>query len=79
VDGIWTGVSGVAHKKWSGAALHNVIFVRVIALITMCLSIFMAIYAAINFKMRGDMLQCVSTSSLILCTLLLHGTLGVCA
>eukprot|EP00884_Botryococcus_braunii_P003162 jgi/Botrbrau1/12847/Bobra.0045s0016.1 len=51
------GVSGVAHKKWSGEALQNVIFVRVVALITMCLSIFMAIYAAVNFKLRGDMLQ----------------------
>jgi hypothetical protein len=51
------GVAGVAHKKWSGAALDNVIFVRVIALVTMCLSIFMAIYAANNFRVRGDMLQ----------------------
>lgn len=50
-------MSGVAHKKWSGEALNNVIFVRVVALITMSLSIFMAVYAAINFKVRGDMLQ----------------------
>ena len=51
------GVSGVAHKSWGRAYEGHAVFVRSMATGMMCLSIFMAVYAARNFKVRGDMLQ----------------------
>lgn len=51
------GVSGVAHKSWGRAYAGHAVFVRLVATAMMVLSIFMAIYAARNFKLRGDMLQ----------------------
>jgi uncharacterized membrane protein YidH (DUF202 family) len=51
------GISGVAHKSWGRAYAGHALFVRAIATAMMVLSIFMAVYAARNFKLRGDMLQ----------------------
>ena len=51
------GVSGVAHKSWGKSYEHHAIAVRLMAAAMMCLSIFMAAYAAHNFKVRGDMLM----------------------
>ena len=51
------GVSGVAHKSWGRAYEGHAAFVRTISTAMMVLSIFMAVYAARNFKLRGDMLQ----------------------
>lgn len=51
------GVSGVAHKSWGKGYEHHAIAVRVMAATMMCLSIFMAGYAAHMFKVRGDMLM----------------------
>lgn len=53
----FAGVSGHAHRHWSGEFMTRAIAVRVLALAMMAISIGMAIYAAINFKRRGDMLQ----------------------
>ena len=52
-----SGVSGVAHKSWGKGYEHHAIAVRVMAATMMCLSIFMAGYAAHMFKVRGDMLM----------------------
>jgi len=51
------GVSGVAHKSWGRAYEGHALFARALATGMMVLSIFMAVYAARNFKVRGDMLQ----------------------
>lgn len=51
------GVSGVAHKSWGKGYEHHAIAVRLMAAAMMCLSIFMAAYAAHSFKVRGDMLM----------------------
>jgi uncharacterized membrane protein YidH (DUF202 family) len=50
------GVSGHAHKKWGAEYLKRAISVRILALLMMGISIAMAVYAAYNFKKRGDML-----------------------
>lgn len=51
-----SGVAGHAHKHWGSEFTSRAILVRVLALVMMLISIFMAIYAAVNFKRRGDML-----------------------
>lgn len=50
------GVSGHAHKHWGSEYLKRAVSVRILALLMMGISIGMAIYAAYNFKKRGDML-----------------------
>jgi len=50
------GVSGVAHKSWGKAYEAHARAVRAFASLMMCLSIFMAGYAAHCFRVRGDML-----------------------
>eukprot|EP00890_Picochlorum_soloecismus_P000314 jgi/Picsp_1/1283/NSC_04764-R1_vacuolar transport chaperone-like protein len=50
------GVSGHAHKHWGTEFTTRAIAVRVLALLMMGISIVMAVYAAYNFKRRGDML-----------------------
>jgi len=52
-----SGVSGHAHKHWGSDFTTRAIAVRILALFMMAISIAMAIYAAFNFKRRGDMLQ----------------------
>ena len=52
----FVGVSGHAHKHWGTEFATRAIAVRVLALMMMGISIGMAIYAAYNFKKRGDML-----------------------
>ena len=54
------GVSGHAHKNWGSDYAARAIFVRVLALIMMALSILMTLYAAYNFRIRGEMLLCGS-------------------
>ena len=51
------GVAGHAHRHWGTEFTKRAIVVRVMALVMMFISICMAIYAAYNFKRRGDMLQ----------------------
>lgn len=53
----FSGVSGHAHKHWGSDFTTRAIAVRILALFMMAISIAMAIYAAFNFKRRGDMLQ----------------------
>ena len=50
------GVSGHAHKHWGSDFAARAIFVRVLGLIMMALSILMTLYAAYNFRLRGEML-----------------------
>lgn len=50
------GVSGHAHKHWGSEYMTRAVSVRVLALLMMGISIGMAVYAAYNFKKRGDML-----------------------
>lgn len=50
------GVSGSAHKKWGSAHVNHIFAVRVMAIVMMIVGITMAIYAASNFRKRGDML-----------------------
>lgn len=50
------GVSGHAHKHWGSEYLKRAVSVRILALLMMGISIGMAVYAAYNFKKRGDML-----------------------
>jgi len=50
------GVSGHAHKHWGSEYVGRAVSVRVLALLMMAISIGMALYAAYNFKKRGDML-----------------------
>ncbi len=50
------GVAGHAHKHWGSDFTTRAITVRVLALVMLLISIFMAIYAAVNFKRRGEML-----------------------
>ena len=52
-----TGVSAHAHKNWGSEYEGQAIFARSLALLFMVLSIVMVIYAANNFRRRGDMLQ----------------------
>ena len=51
------GVSGHAHKHWEPEFTARAVAVRLAALVMMAISIGMALYAARNFKRRGDMLQ----------------------
>ena len=53
------GVSGVAHKSWGKAYEAHARAVRAFATLMMCLSIFMAGFAAHCFRVRGDMLMLV--------------------
>ena len=50
------GVAGHAHKHWGSDFTGRAITVRVLALVMLLISVFMAVYAAVNFKRRGDML-----------------------
>jgi hypothetical protein len=50
------GVAGHAHHQWEQEYLARAVVVRILALIMMAISIAMAIFAAYNFKRRGDML-----------------------
>lgn len=50
-------MAGHAHRHWGSDFTARAISVRVLALIMMLISIFMAVYAAYNFKIRGDMLM----------------------
>ncbi len=49
-------MAGHAHKHWGSDFASRAITVRVLALVMLLISIFMAAYAAFNFKRRGDML-----------------------
>lgn len=51
------GVSGHAHRHWGSDFAARAIAVRLLALTMMAISIGMAIFAAYNFKRRGDMLM----------------------
>jgi len=51
------GVSGHAHRHWGSDFTARAIAVRLLALTMMAISIGMAIFAAYNFKRRGDMLM----------------------
>lgn len=50
------GVSGHAHKHWGGDYVKRAVAVRLLALTMMVIGIVMAVYAAINFRVRGNML-----------------------
>ncbi len=50
------GVSGHAHKHWGSDYVKQAVAVRVLALTMMLIGICMAIYAAVNFRIRGNML-----------------------
>lgn len=50
------GVAGHAHRHWGSDFTVRAVGVRLLALLMMAISIGMAVYAAINFKRRGDML-----------------------
>lgn len=52
----FAGVSGHAHRHWGDEFSSRAIAVRVLALVMMAISIAMAVFAAYNFKRRGDML-----------------------
>ena len=52
------GISAHAAKHWGSAYETNTVFVRSVAIVMMALAIFMAIYAAYSFYLRGEMLQC---------------------
>lgn len=51
------GVAGHAHKHWSSDYVKKAIAVRVLALIMMLIGISIAIHAAVNFVIRGNMLE----------------------
>lgn len=51
------GLSGHAHKNWGDTNAAGTVFVRAIALAMMAISILMTLYAAYNFRLRGEMLQ----------------------
>jgi hypothetical protein len=53
---IRTGVAGHGHKHWGSDYTHRAIFVRLLALCMMAAAIGMAVYSAIHFKLRGEML-----------------------
>ncbi len=53
------GISGHGHKHWGSDYTNRAIFVRALALGMMAIAIGMAVYAAINFRIRGEMLLCV--------------------
>ena len=50
------GISGHGHKHWGSDYTNRAIFVRLLALGMMAIAIGMAVYAAINFRIRGEML-----------------------
>lgn len=50
-------MAGHAHKHWGTDLTTRTIAIRLLALLMMAVSIAMALYAAYNFKRRGDMLQ----------------------
>lgn len=50
------GVAGHGHKHWGSDYTHRAIFVRLLALCMMAAAIGMAVYSAIHFKLRGEML-----------------------
>lgn len=50
-------MAGHAHKHWGSDFTARTIAIRLLALGMMAISIAMALYAAYNFKLRGDMLQ----------------------
>ena len=52
------GVAGHGHKHWGSDYTHRAILVRLLALVMMAAAIGMAIYSAIHFKLRGEMLLC---------------------
>lgn len=54
---VYAGVAGHAHKHWGTDLTTRTIGIRILALVMMGVSIAMALYAAYNFKRRGDMLQ----------------------
>ncbi len=58
VCAVTAGVSAHAHKNWGSDYEGQAIFARALALCFMVLSIGMVLYAAYNFRKRGDMLQC---------------------
>ncbi|KAK9799708.1 hypothetical protein WJX73_001059 [Symbiochloris irregularis] len=51
------GISGHAHKNWGQGYETGSIFVRGIALAMMGIAILMTLYAAHNFRLRGEMLM----------------------
>ena len=51
-----TGVSGHGHKHWGSDYTHRAVVVRLLALCMMVAAIGMAIYSAIYFRIRGEML-----------------------
>ena len=53
------GVAGHAHRHWGSDFTARAVAVRVLALIMMGIAIAMALFAAYNFRKRGDMLVCV--------------------
>lgn len=50
------GISGHGHKNWGSDYTSRAIFVRLLALTMMAIAIGMAVYAALNFRKRGQML-----------------------
>mmetsp|Transcript_19790 Transcript_19790/g.59789 ORF Transcript_19790/g.59789 Transcript_19790/m.59789 type:complete len:124 (-) Transcript_19790:1239-1610(-) len=50
------GVAGHGHKHWGSDYTHRAVLVRVLALCMMAAAIGMAIYSAVYFKIRGEML-----------------------
>ena len=53
---VTAGISGHGHKHWGSDYTNRAIFVRLLALGMMAIAIGMAVYAAINFRIRGEML-----------------------
>ena len=49
-------MAGHGHKHWGSDYTHRAIFVRLLALCMMAAAIGMAVYSAIHFKLRGEML-----------------------
>ena len=50
------GVAGHGHKHWGSEYTHRAVVVRVLALCMMAAAIGVAIYSAVYFKIRGEML-----------------------
>lgn len=65
------GVSGHAHKHWGSDYVKQAVAVRVLALTMMLIGICMAIYAAVNFRIRGNMLLYVCIVGLVGCMCML--------
>lgn len=51
-------MAGHGHKHWGSDYTHRAVLVRVLALCMMAAAIGMAIYSAVYFKIRGEMLLC---------------------